>query len=128
MTIRILIVDDEIDLPRTVSDYLEDVCGYETELADTAEDGLEKCASLQPAICIVDMHLPGMDGNEFIQKAHTKVPNCKFIIHTGAMDYVLSDELQEIGVTEDSIIHKPVFNLSDFSDKIKTLLSCSPNR
>ena len=128
MTIRILIIDDEKDLSRTVSDYLEDVCGYETELADSAEEGLEKCASLQPAICIVDMHLPGMDGNEFIQKAHTKVPDCKFIVHTGAIDYTLSEELQIIGVTKDAIIHKPAFNLSDFSDKIKALLSCSPNR
>jgi response regulator RpfG family c-di-GMP phosphodiesterase len=31
--------------------------------------------------CVVDMRLPGMNGNEFILAAHGKLPEYQFIIH-----------------------------------------------
>ncbi len=122
MSTKILIIDDETDLANIIKDYLEDETDFKVDLMFSGEKSLEIINKLQPDICIVDMRLPNMNGNEFIIKAHAKLPLCKFIIHTGSIDYSIPAELSQIGMTNECIIYKPVIELSKFSNKIRKLL------
>ena len=122
MGTKILIVDDEKELHQTIKDYLEDETGFRVDLVFSGEEGIEILDKLNPDICIVDMRLPKMNGNEFIIKTHEKLPDCKFIIHTGSIDYQIPSELSQIGMTNESVIYKPVLDLSEFSNKIRKLL------
>ncbi len=122
MTVQILVVDDEMDIPRMIRDYLEDVTEYKVDIAPSGEAALEMCSRLHPQLCIVDMRLPDMTGNEFILAAHGKVPGCKFIIHTGSLDYTIPAELLEIGLNDEAILFKPVLSLANFVEKIQQLL------
>ncbi len=58
---RILIVEDNALNLKLLRDVLQ-IEGYVTDEAGTAEDGLTRVASTRPALVLMDIHLPGMDG------------------------------------------------------------------
>ena len=59
-------------------------------------------------MCIVDNRLPGMRGDEFINRAKMICPVCHFLICTGSLDMQLAPGFQEIGLTKEDIFFKPV--------------------
>lgn len=111
----ILVVDDEAHIRLNLVDYFED-CGYRVASATCAEDGLEMVEKQQPDLCIVDMRLPGMDGNDFIERVLTRWPQIKVIIHTGSTEYSLPPRLLELGVTPSDVLKKPVHDLGTFGE------------
>jgi len=125
MNASILIVDDEDDIPSLIRDYLEDETEFRIEHANTAETGLELVKTFAPDLCMVDIRLPGMDGNTFIQKALRIRPSCKVIIHTGSLNYTIPPTLEKLGIREECILFKPVLQLQEYVDKISELLSFS---
>ena len=58
---RILIVEDNPDLAYGLRTGLE-IEGYEAEVADDGERGLDRARAWQPDLVILDLMLPGMDG------------------------------------------------------------------
>lgn len=121
MIMRVLIVDDEGPIPQGIMDYLEDSGGFDIRLAASGEEGLSLLEGFSPHVCIVDMRLPGMDGNEFITAAHTALPKTKFIIHTGSLEYMLPERLREIGITDKMVLKKPVMDMKIFEDLLHEL-------
>jgi len=119
----ILIVDDEQDLPEMIKDFLEDETRFNVYTVNSAEKGLELLPVLRPDLCMVDMRLPGMDGNAFILHTIKQLPDCKFIIHTGSTEYTIPHELRKQGITPQSILFKPVIGLHLYLDKINELLA-----
>lgn len=115
--IRILLVDDDKMIRDCVAAYLEDE-GFSVHGADSGEAGLESIVSISPTVCISDMRLPGMNGEEFIIKAHILCPATGYLLHTGML-YSPSDELCAIGMTSDDVLLKPVHELSKLVNKIK---------
>ena len=119
----ILIVDDEEHLPNLIKDFLDDEAEFEIQRASSGEEGLEMMESIKPDLCMVDMRLPGMNGNEFILSSLKKNPACKYIIHTGSIDYSIPIQLREHGITQESVLFKPVTNLNIYLEKINELLT-----
>ncbi len=119
----ILIVDDEQDLPEMIRDFLEDETSFNVCSVNSAEKGLALLPELRPDICMVDVRLPGMDGNAFILQTIKQLPDCKFIVHTGSSEYTIPPELREKGITPRSILFKPVIGLHLYLDKIRELLA-----
>lgn len=117
--ISVLLVDDDEMIRECVTAYLEDE-GFAVHAADSGEAGLIALASLRPVVCMSDMRLPGMNGDEFIVKAHALCPATAFIIHTGML-YSLSDELCSLGMRDDDVLLKPIHDLSRLVDKIRNL-------
>ena len=68
---RVLIIDDDRKLCRLIRDYLEPM-GYETEMAHTGPEGLEKALNQNFHALILDVMLPGMDGFEVLKKLRHK--------------------------------------------------------
>src|SRR6266404_3607742 len=68
---RVLIIDDDRKLCRLIRDYLEPM-GYETEMAHTGPEGLEKALKQNFHALILDVMLPGMDGFEVLKKLRHK--------------------------------------------------------
>jgi len=61
MALAILIVEDEATLARNIGLYLQRH-GYETEIAGSAEEGLQRLDAFKPDAVLLDLRLPGMDG------------------------------------------------------------------
>jgi len=60
---KILVVDDDIALAKTLESILNDA-GYDVILAHTAEDGLNAALSEQPDLALLDVMIPNMGGWE----------------------------------------------------------------
>ena len=115
--IKVLLVDDDEMIRDCVSAYLDDE-GFCVHCADSGEEALELISSLRPEVCISDMRLPGILGDEFIIKAHAISPDTGYMLHTGML-YSLSDELRTIGMSADDVLLKPIHDLSKLVHKIK---------
>jgi len=122
MSVKILIVDDEKDLSACIRDYITDESSHKVFLAYSGEEGLEELEKVKPDLCIVDMRLPGMNGNDFIINANIRMSQCSFIIHTGSIDYQLPEQLAQIGITKDFLLSKPIPDMAIFLEKIRKLM------
>lgn len=62
MSIRILYVDDEADLREIATMSLELDPDFEVRASATGEEAIEVARAWQPALILLDMMMPGMDG------------------------------------------------------------------
>ena len=72
---RILLVDDEVAIQRAVSPLLRSR-GYEVDVAGTGAQALEMFAARTPALIVLDLGLPDLEGTEVCRRirAQSKVP------------------------------------------------------
>jgi two-component system response regulator AtoC len=63
--VKILVIDDDRGLRRSLSMILEDA-GYQVVQAADGSEGLTKAASEKPAMILCDVRMPEMDGLEFL--------------------------------------------------------------
>jgi DNA-binding NtrC family response regulator len=119
---RILIVEDEEGLRRSLSVFLEDD-GFEVIAAASAEEGLRLVIQCHPDTAIVDIRLPGMDGNTFIEQAHELNRGIGFIVYTGSDSYKPSLRLTSLGVTEEHVLKKPLIDMSVLVKAIRKQLA-----
>jgi len=119
-SIHVLIVDDEPAICMSLTAFLEDY-GFNASSADSAEEALKLMKENSYDVCIVDLRLPGMSGEDLILKARKHYPEQRQIIYTGSISYNLSTKLQEIGIRPEHVFLKPVRVLSLLVKCIKTL-------
>ena len=63
----VLVVDDDAELLKMV-EILLDEAGYRVIMATEGQEALEKVAQEMPAVILLDMKMPGMDGWEFARQ------------------------------------------------------------
>jgi DNA-binding NtrC family response regulator len=119
-TIRVLIVDDEPSIRWSLVCYLEDY-DFDVKSADSAEGALNSFANNVYDVMIIDLRLPGISGESLILKAHEMIPDMKFMIYTGSVNYRISDELKEIGINQENVYLKPIKDLSVIIQGIENL-------
>ena len=118
---RVLIVDDEESIRRSLRAYLEDE-GFDVVATGTGEEGLVTLSHEGVDVAIVDMRLPGMDGNAFIERAHHMCPGMTFFIYTGSVGYKVPFTLEAIGVGADHVFKKPLADMSLLVEAMRRLL------
>jgi DNA-binding NarL/FixJ family response regulator len=123
MSFRVLIVDDEEQILRGLAAFLEDE-GFDVLSAASSEEGLALVVDHQLDAGIVDMRLPGMVGNEFIERAHRLQPQMRFLIHTGSSDYLIPARLSALGIRDEHLFVKPLVDLSLIARALRELLGC----
>jgi DNA-binding NtrC family response regulator len=117
---RVLIIDDETSIRTSMSEFFEDF-GFEVTAVGSAEAALATIVEQDYDVAVVDIRLPGIDGDALIIKAHDIAPSLRFIIHTGSVEYRLSSVLKTIGVHRDHIFIKPVNDLASLVTAIQAL-------
>jgi signal transduction histidine kinase/ActR/RegA family two-component response regulator len=65
--LHILVVEDNRDGRESLRDLLE-LWGHEVSLAEDGPEGIEKALSLRPEVALIDIGLPGLDGNEVARR------------------------------------------------------------
>jgi DNA-binding response OmpR family regulator len=118
--IHVLVIDDEPAICLSLTAFLEDY-GFQSSSAESAEEALDLMKNNEYDICIVDLRLPGMSGEDFIVQARERKPNQRHIIYTGSISYNLSDKLKELGMRPEHVFLKPVRVLTLLVKCIKEL-------
>lgn len=81
-TMKLMLVDDEERYLRTTSKLIEKK-GYEVLTARNGEEALEKLKARDVHVVILDMKMPGMDGNETLKAVKSLYPLIEIILLTG---------------------------------------------
>jgi len=128
MTKKILLIDDEELITRTLANALERN-GYEVLVAKTANDAMAMAEEEKFHLIISDIRMPGMNGVETVKKILEGLKNrgerkTPAIFVTGYADQKL--EAQARMLHPHSYIFKP-FDLPEFLQKVKEALQESPS-
>ncbi|WP_100259571.1 response regulator [Qipengyuania seohaensis] len=114
---RILVCDDEADLREMVGEYLADR-GFDAAGFENGTDLLDAVEIDRPALCILDVNMPGMDGISVLRELRGK-HDVPVIMLTGAAETV--DRIIGLEMGADDYIAKPV-DLRELEARIKTVL------
>ncbi len=116
----VLVIDDEELIRFNLVSYLEDEA-FDVIEAGSAEEALQILKEHNPDVSIVDQRLPGMDGNSFILQASQISPHMRFVIHTGSLEYEIPSRLRNLGINEEHILHKPLYDMNLLVERISRL-------
>lgn len=119
-TISVLVIDDEPAICMSLTAFLEDY-GFRASSAESAEEALDLMKNNTYNVCIVDLRLPGMSGEDLIIQARDRYPEQRHIIYTGSISYNLSEKLQALGMRPEHVFLKPVRVLTLLVKCIKAL-------
>lgn len=118
----ILILDDESAVRRSFCDFFEDHL-WDPVPAESGEEALALLRKMQPLAAIVDVRLPGIDGNEFIRQASQLQNPLKFLVCTGSPEYRIPDDLQQLPNLCRRIFTKPVLNLHELEQELSRMIA-----
>lgn len=113
----VLVVDDEPAIHRFIGPALI-ANGYEPLRADTGTQGLHLAASRQPAVIVLDLGLPDMDGKEVIRRLRSwsEVP----IIVLSARDREI-EKIEALDLGADDFVNKP-FGMGELMARLRAAL------
>ena len=117
MTSRVLVVDDEFLIRRTVEINLR-ARGFDVDLAETGEEGLELAARHRPDVVVVDLGLPGISGIEVIEgiRGWSRVP----IVVLSVRD-TEADKVAALDAGADDYVTKP-FGMDELLARLRAAL------
>src|SRR5574337_1719939 len=80
--VRLLLVEDEVNMVRTLAKILERK-GYEVDAAGTGEEALERLSASSYDLVITDLNMPVMDGMTLLREIRQRQMNPAIIVLTG---------------------------------------------
>ncbi len=95
----ILVIDDQPGIRRLLVEVLSEE-GYSVVEAANGYDGLQKAKDYRPALILMDMKMPGMDGIETLKELKTLGIGDKVIMMTAYGELDLVTEAKEIGAAD----------------------------
>ena len=117
---KILVVDDEVEILRTVTTYLQDE--YVILTAENAQDAMTTFKKEKPAVIITDVRMPGMSGIELMRRIKSMDGDAEFIVITGHGDKTTATEAIRLGAVD--FLLKPV-DIERLENSINTALERS---
>ena len=117
--LRILIVEDNIDISENIGDYFE-LQGHVTDFAMDGIGGLHLALTQDYDAIILDIMLPGMDGLTFCRKLREDGEKVTPVLMLTARD-TLDDKLEGFDAGADDYLVKP-FELEELNARIQALV------
>ena len=117
---KLVAIDDEVEFTKTLDQFFSSR-GYEVHVALTGTSGLELVEYHEPQVVLVDLKLPGMDGDELLSRIRRSHPDTRVIIITAYNDGGKTrDRLLSLGAF--AHFDKPLTSLRDLADAVKRAL------
>jgi len=117
---RILAIDDEPEITEIIKAYMSNA-GYEVEVENEPQNGLERARSFKPNVVILDIQMPFMDGYEVCSelRADRDTADTPVLFLTGKD--VREDQGKAFGVGGDFYIKKP-FSCERLLQMVRTIM------
>jgi two-component system, cell cycle response regulator DivK len=117
----ILIVEDNEKNRRLVRDVLQ-FKGYETIETETGEEGVELARSRQPALVLMDIQLPGMDGITALKLLRQDPATRAIRVMAVTASAMTQDRQTILAAGFDAYQSKPI-NVKGFLEAVQELLA-----
>jgi two-component system cell cycle response regulator len=103
--VKILLVDDDRMMVKSISDILK-VKGYESIIAYSGEEALEKVRSDNPDCVLMDLKMPGIDGVKALELIREMEPVLPVLLYSAFATEEQVEQAKSLGVS--SILPKPL--------------------
>jgi signal transduction histidine kinase/DNA-binding response OmpR family regulator len=117
---RVLVVDDEPEILKAMHELLDHL-GYQSVLASSGKEGLEKYLGSRPDAVLMDINMPEMDGIASIEKIFDFDPGANIAIISGYEQEGIGDLSGQIKESIKDYLAKPV-GLNDLSSLLDRML------
>lgn len=118
MSQRILVVEDEPGIRLAVKDELE-FEGFEVELAEDGPAGLAAVLRAEPALIVLDLALPGLNGFQVCEDLRRRGVRTPIIVLTARHED--ADKIRGLALGADDYVTKP-FSLAELVARIRAVL------
>lgn len=115
---RILLIEDDLDIAANVGDYLEGV-GHQVDFAYDGISGMHLALTREFDAIVIDWMLPGMDGTDLCRKLRRDAQCCVPALMLTARD-TLADKLEGFEAGVDDYLVKP-FALQELEARLRAL-------
>ena len=116
--VKILVVEDESSIRKFITINLER-SGFDVLEADNGEMALEMAAAYKPAVMVLDVMLPGIDGFKVCTRLRGEMPELIIIMLTARGQDI--DKITGLELGADDYMVKP-FNPRELTARIRTIL------
>lgn len=116
---KILIVEDSADVRFFLADQLSHE--FDTEQADTAQDGIGLAVKTMPDLILSDVMMPVMDGIEFCHRLKSDWQTSHIPVILLTAKALADDKIKGLETGADDYITKP-FNMDELVARIKNLI------
>jgi len=117
-TVRILVVDDDESIRKTMKAILEDE-GYLVDLAASGKEAVEKANNETYNLALLDIRLPDIEGVELLKLMKDSVPRTRKIMVTGYPS--MQNAISALNKNADAYLVKPV-DIEKLLDTVKEQL------
>ena len=114
--LKVLLVDDEEDFARTLSERLHRR-GVDADAVFGGQEALEFIGREAPDVMILDLKMPGLDGMEVLRRVQEEYPSIKTIILSGYPTDSNRAEASRLGAHD--FLAKPA-DINQLTEKIRT--------
>ncbi|MGL5692699.1 MAG: response regulator transcription factor [Peptostreptococcaceae bacterium] len=115
---RILVVEDEIDLLESIAEGLR-IDGYAVDTSDDGEEGLELAIVNEYDLIILDLNLPNIDGIDILKNIRESNKFTKILILTARSS--IEDRVNGLDLGANDYLVKP-FHFDELEARIRCLL------
>ena len=113
---RIVAIDDEVDFVGTIREYLQ-LREYDIETASKPAQGLELINNNKPDVIILDLKMPGINGEEVLGLIKSKKLKAK-VIFVSAFDDGGKTKARMLEAGAFAFLDKPLKSLKELEDTI----------
>ena len=118
---KLLTIDDEVEFTNLIQGYFG-ARGFEVFISNAGEAGLRLAKEHKPDVCLIDLKMPGIHGDEVMKEIFSMNPKAKCIMITAS---------EGEGKTRESLLQqgayacfdKPITSLRDLEKTIKEALA-----
>lgn len=118
---KLLAIDDEVEFTNLIQGYFG-VRGYDVRVANSGDAGLKLAKEIHPDVCLIDLKMPGIHGDEVMKKIMAMCPKTKCIMITASEGEGKTRQyLLESGAF--TCFDKPIASLRNLEDTVKKALA-----
>ena len=115
--LKLLAIDDEIEFTNLIMNYFS-LRGFKVLVAADGDQGLAMAKKEKPNVCLIDLKMPGLHGDEVLKEIRVHMPDAKCIMITASEgEGKTRAHLMEMGAY--ACFDKPLSSLKDLEEKIK---------
>ena len=117
---RLLTIDDEVEFTNLILGYFG-ARGYEVLTANAGDTGLKMAKEMKPDVCLIDLKMPGIHGDEVLKEILIMNPKAKCIMITASEgEGKTRQHLLDLGAV--TCFDKPIASLRELETTIKKAL------
>ncbi|MCM2357882.1 MAG: sigma-54 dependent transcriptional regulator [Geobacteraceae bacterium] len=119
MALSVLVIDDQVSILQSMEVFFQ-LRTWEVHTALNGRKGIALAKKLRPALVVLDIRLPDIDGLDVLKELRSLVPEAEVIMITAHQD--MESTIQAIKLGAFDYLHKPI-DINEMDSVLKRLLA-----